>query len=142
MTGPVVIYDGVCNLCNESVNFIIRRERSPVLKFSPSQSDYARNLVDAAALSRIASQSVILYRDGRIYTGSDAVVELAHYLKWPWSMLRHLAILPVRLRETAYRLIADNRYRIFGKSETCIMPDKSLLDRFIGLNDGPGKWTD
>jgi predicted DCC family thiol-disulfide oxidoreductase YuxK len=80
-----------------------------------------------------AAKSIILIDSGMAYTRSDAAIRIATYLRWPWSTARHLKILPRGLRNWLYDTIAANRYRFFGKSDSCIIPDKSIKDRFTGL---------
>ncbi len=133
MSSPVIIYDGVCHLCNATVNFIIRHERESVLKFSPNQSDFAKDLLAQAGMPAIDPDSIIFVNCGEVFICSDAVIRIAPHLKWPWSMARFMVILPRRLRDWLYRIVADNRYRLFGKADACIMPDKSIKGRFIGL---------
>ena len=131
---PVVIYDGVCHLCNGSVAFIIRKEMQPVLKFAPGQSAFARNLLDSSGDAVFKNNSIILVDCGNLLFKSDAALRIAAYMRWPWSLLRFLRIIPRRIRDWVYDRIAANRYRLFGKSESCLVPDKSIQHRFIGLD--------
>lgn len=130
MSEPVVLFDGTCNLCNGSVQFIIDHERAPTLKFASLQSDAARTLL-GAELPPGDPESVMLVEDGRTYSHSTAALRIARYLRAPWRWLVVLVVVPRFLRDAVYRFIARNRYRWFGKSETCRVPTPELRARFL-----------
>lgn len=130
----VVLFDGVCNLCNSSVDFIIRNDKRGRFKVAPLQSDTGKKLLKDAGLSeeRIASlDSVLLYRKGRVYGKSKAALEIAKNLGFPISLLYGFIIIPPFLRDIVYNFIARNRYRWFGKKETCRLPTEEERARFL-----------
>lgn len=140
---PTVLFDGVCNLCNGAVQFIIDHERSPALRFAALQSDHGEQLLTAAFGAARAKElragasdqgdpdSVILVEAGRGYSHSTAGLRIVRYLRAPWSWLYAFVVVPRPLRDAVYRFIARNRYRWFGKSETCRVPTPELRQRFI-----------
>ncbi|MBK8502081.1 MAG: DUF393 domain-containing protein [Saprospiraceae bacterium] len=125
---PVLFFDGVCNLCNASIQFVLRHEHGENLLFSPLQSETAQRL-----LSSVPSEtdSLILYKNGKIFFQSDAALRVARYLKSPYRFLAILLFIPSFIRNPIYRIIARNRYRLFGRSSTCMLPAPSLANRFI-----------
>jgi predicted DCC family thiol-disulfide oxidoreductase YuxK len=125
---PVVLFDGVCNLCNGSVVFIIRNDPRGVLRFAPLQSEQADRLLGGRTPPR---DSVVLVENGRVYTRSEAVLRIARLLRQPWPLLSGLIVLPAGVRDWLYDWIARNRYRWFGKREACMMPTPELRSRFL-----------
>lgn len=150
---PVVLFDGVCNLCNSFVQFVLDHERGPELRFAALQSDAARALlasagsiawVDAelgvgpAATSPSDGESgesgpatIVFVERGRAYVRSTAALRIARYLRTPWRLLYVLTVVPRFLRDAVYRWIGKNRYRWFGKTETCRVPTPELRARFL-----------
>jgi len=139
-----VLFDGKCNLCNGSVQFIIDHERAPNLRFAPLQSDIAserlkatlgedatRALVLGAAGSG-DPDSIVVIEDGKAYTHSTAALRLAAHLTAPWRWAFVFYVVPRFIRDLVYRWIARNRYRWFGKTESCRVPTPELRARFIG----------
>jgi len=140
----LVLFDGKCNLCNGSVQFIIDHERAPNLRFAPLQSDIAserlkatlgedatRALVLGAAGSG-DPDSIVVIEDGKAYTHSTAALRLAAHLTAPWRWAFVFYVVPRFIRDLVYRWIARNRYRWFGKTESCRVPTPELRARFIG----------
>lgn len=131
----VVLFDGVCNLCNSAVQFIIRRDPRAKLKFAPLDSPTARGLLGSAEFTGSLPDSIILVEGGpdsrRITTQSTAVLRIAKRLRGPWPLAYALIVIPKPLRDWAYRFIARNRYRWFGKRESCMLPTPELRDRFL-----------
>lgn len=139
-----MLFDGKCNLCNGSVQFIIDHERAPNLRFAPLQSDIAserlkatlgedatRALVLGAAGSG-DPDSIVVIEDGKAYTHSTAALRLAAHLTAPWRWAFVFYVVPRFIRDLVYRWIARNRYRWFGKTESCRVPTPELRARFIG----------
>lgn len=133
----IVLFDGVCNLCNASVSFIIDRDPHGYFRFASLQSD-----AGAALLRRHGRrpgigvppgklESVILVERGRLYSQSDAALRISRRLSGAWPLVSGLVIVPRPLRDLVYRWIAANRYRWFGKSETCRVPTPDLRARFL-----------
>ncbi len=129
---PVVLFDGVCNLCNASINFVIDRDARSVFRFAPLQSDVGRALVAECGLE--GEDSIVLVEDGRCYVRSDAALRIARRLDGAWPMLSALRIVPRPLRDAAYRVIARNRYRWFGRQDACRLPTPDLRARFLDFD--------
>jgi predicted DCC family thiol-disulfide oxidoreductase YuxK len=124
----VLYFDGVCNLCNASVQWIIRRDKKEQFLFAPLQSERGE------AAQKEAGQkldSIILQHEGKLMTRSDAALKIAGLLGAPWSWLTMLRIFPAGLRNTVYDWIARNRYRWFGKKDACMLPTPALRSRFL-----------
>lgn len=127
--GPILLFDGVCNLCNASVTWIIKRDRRARFRFAPLQSRFAREAL--AAHPRPIPDSVILLDRGRVLTRSAAAIGVARRLGLPWSLAAVFWIVPRPLRDAAYSFIAARRYRWFGKQDACMVPTPALRTRFI-----------
>ena len=127
----IVLFDGVCNLCNSSVDCIIRHEKSHKLQFASLQSDVGKSIVNKSGLDEIPD-SVMLYVDGKLLIRSDAVLAISTYLKRPYAYGIIFKYVPKILRDSVYNLIAKNRYRWFGKKETCRVPSADERERFLG----------
>jgi predicted DCC family thiol-disulfide oxidoreductase YuxK len=125
------LFDGVCNLCNASVRFLIARDHRAALRFTSLQSDLGRTLIAQHELDGTGLDSVILVENGRAWVESEAALRIAMHLGWPWRAAGVLRLLPRRLRDAGYRLIARNRYRWFGKQDACLMPTPELRARFL-----------
>lgn len=126
----IILFDGVCNLCNGSVNFLIRRDFKKVFIFSPLQSNFGKLLVEELNVPK-KIDSIILVIDNKYYIKSDAVIEIIKELKWYWRMLNILKILPRKFRNLLYDFIASNRYKWFGKRNKCMIPTEDIKSRFI-----------
>lgn len=129
---PLVLFDGVCNLCNRSVQTILRHDRRARFRFASLQSPLGEKLRDDLGIDRQKVDSVILVEGGRWYKESDAALRIANGLGGLWRAFRVFRLVPRPLRDAAYRLIARNRYRWFGKTETCWIPTPELRGRFLG----------
>jgi predicted DCC family thiol-disulfide oxidoreductase YuxK len=129
--GPVVLFDGVCNLCSASVQFLIARDRTATLRFASLQSDSGRELLLHHKMSSDYARSVVLIERGQVFVESDAALRIAGYLGWPWRLVRFARVLPRRLRDALYRFVADNRYRWFGRTDTCLIPSPAIRSRFL-----------
>ena len=126
---PVVLFDGVCNLCNASVQFILKHEKIEVLKFATLQDDKIKHLLSKYTNTEI-HDSVLLIENGTLYQESDAALRIARYLKF-FRLFYFLIFIPTWIRNPIYRLIARNRYKWFGKREQCMIPDKNVKHRFL-----------
>lgn len=129
---PLVLFDGVCNLCNRSVQTILRHDRQARFRFASLQSPLGEKLRDDLGIDREKVDSVILVEGGRWYKESDAALRIARGLGGLWKLFGVFRLVPRPLRDAAYRLIARNRYRWFGKTETCWVPTPELRGRFLG----------
>ena len=126
----VILYDGVCNLCNASVRFILKYEKKPYYLFAPLQGKYASEIRNKYALPEDAD-SVVLLENNQIYTASTAALRIAQNLKIPWRWMLVFKALPISLRDGIYHWIARNRYRWFGKKDTCEIPSPEIAHRFL-----------
>lgn len=128
---PVVIYDGVCYLCQSSIHFIIAHASHQQFMFTPLQSDFAQSLMAKYGINHLAQDTFILIKDEKYYTQSDAALEVSKSFAGWARVLRGFQYLPKTFRDKCYQIIARNRYKIFGKAEQCLMPSKEINARFI-----------
>jgi len=131
---PVVLFDGVCNLCNGSVRFVIERDPHKHFQFAPLQSETATTLIGRTADPLAMPDSIVLVDDGRLYVRSTAALRIARRLRFPWPLLWLFMAVPRPLRDWVYDLIARRRYGWFGKRDTCMVPTKEIRDRFLEMN--------
>ncbi|MEY2923976.1 MAG: hypothetical protein RLZZ337_516 [Bacteroidota bacterium] len=127
---PIVLFDGVCNLCNSSVDFIIHWESKDNLRFASLQSEFGKSVLEK--WEGELPDSIVFLEKGKIYVRSSAALRIAGYLKYPWPILRVLFVFPKILRDLVYDFIAKNRYRWFGKKETCRIPTPFEMRKFLG----------
>lgn len=127
----IILFDGVCNLCNSSVNFIIDRDKNNKFKFAALQSDTGQRLLEKFSLNASEFDSVILIDDNKFYTKSTAALKIAKEFPSFWKFLYVLIIIPAPLRNVFYDLVAKNRYRLFGKKDSCRMPTPELKEKFL-----------
>jgi len=126
---PVILFDGVCNLCNGSVAFIIARDPKGYFQFASLQSEAGRRLLGGA--KGPLPDSVALVEDGHVYTRSDAALRVARRLRFPWGLFYGLVVVPRVVRDALYDVVARNRYRWFGRRDTCMVPTPELRRRFL-----------
>jgi predicted DCC family thiol-disulfide oxidoreductase YuxK len=127
---PIVFFDGVCNLCNASVQWLIKRDQKHQFRFAPLQGETAKlhlKITDENAIP----QSVILFENGKVYQKSTAALRLAVKLGFPWFLAGIFFIIPRFLRDWVYDYIARNRYRWFGKKDACMIPTPELKALFL-----------
>ena len=128
----IILFDGVCNLCNGSVIFILNWEKDAVFQFASIQSEAGKELLKWCGLQSDYRQAVILVDNGNIYLGSTAALMIGHDLKFPWYLLSYIGfVVPRFFRNWVYNQIARHRYQWFGKREICMVPTESLRARFI-----------
>jgi predicted DCC family thiol-disulfide oxidoreductase YuxK len=127
---PVILFDGVCNLCSGSVQFILKRDTEKKLLFASLQSAYGQELLQKFNLPVDNFNSFILYLDGKIFTRSTAVLKMFSQLKG-WRWVKIFWLVPKFIRDAVYNLIAKNRYKWFGKKEECWLPTADLSARFL-----------
>jgi predicted DCC family thiol-disulfide oxidoreductase YuxK len=118
----IILYDGICNLCNGFVRFIRKRDRKSVFEFIPLQSDEGREYLSSHSLPEDKLDTVIYIENGDMFMKSSAGLRILRLLGWPWKVLYLFIILPVPVRDFLYDIIALSRYRIFGKSHSCEIP--------------------
>jgi predicted DCC family thiol-disulfide oxidoreductase YuxK len=127
----LVLFDGVCNLCNGLVQFIIKRDPSSKFRFASLQSDFGRSQLVRFNLDPELLHSIVVIDGDVALQRSDAAIYIAKQLGGPWKLLRAFKILPKFLRDAGYDVVAANRYRIFGKKDSCMIPTPQLKERFI-----------
>jgi len=127
---PVILFDGVCKLCNGSVNFILQIDREGRLKFASLQSDYGRRVLEDHGLKSDPLDSMMLLEGTRLTVKSTAVLRISKYLGGAWPLCMIALVIPRFIRDFLYDITAKNRYRWFGKYDTCRLPDALFEDRF------------
>jgi predicted DCC family thiol-disulfide oxidoreductase YuxK len=127
----IVLFDGVCNFCNGSVRFIIRRDRRGYFRFAALQSNVGAELEERYGLDPSALDTLVLIEGRGVYTKSAAALRIARRLRWPWVALYALIVVPRRLRDLAYDWFARRRYRWFGRREECMVPSPKMRERFL-----------
>jgi len=130
---PLLLFDGVCNLCNGAVNFVIDRDKDQQIKFASLQSKLGQQISEVYKLPSEDFQSMILLKSGKIYLRSNAALEVSRYLTGGWPLFLGFKIVPRFLRDWIYRVISDNRYRWFGKKDQCRIPTPELKNRFLSV---------
>ena len=117
----IILFDGICNLCNGAVNFILKRDKKKQFRFVALQSEKGIDLISKFKIAP-ETDSIILILNNQIYTESDAAIEIAKLLPALWNWLSVFKIIPKKVRDGIYKWIAKNRYRWFGKRKTCRIP--------------------
>ncbi|WP_061247729.1 thiol-disulfide oxidoreductase DCC family protein [Leptospira noguchii] len=128
---PIVFFDGICNLCNFVVLFFLDRNQKGNLKFASLQSMAAERILGNKVGFNDSPSSVLFLEEGILYQKSNAILKISAYLCFPWNLLPLFRWVPACFRDLIYNWIARNRYRWFGKLETCRIPDPSLKHRFL-----------
>ena len=131
MDKPIVLFDGVCNLCAWSVRFIIDRNPQANFRFASLQSPAGQLLRARYGPPTVAMESVVLIEQGQWYIESDAALRITRFLSSPWSIFYIGLWIPRPIRDVVYRWVARHRYHWFGKSETCLVPWPELRERFL-----------
>jgi predicted DCC family thiol-disulfide oxidoreductase YuxK len=127
----IVLFDGVCNLCNGSVQFIIKHDKKGYFRFAALQSDTGQKLLQQAGLPKDYLATFVYIENGKYSTQSTAALKVAKHLSGLWPLLYGLIIIPAPIRNFFYKLVANNRYRWFGKQESCMIPTPELREKFI-----------
>jgi predicted DCC family thiol-disulfide oxidoreductase YuxK len=131
MESPIILFDGVCNLCNTSVQFVIEHDPTAIFRFASLQSDAGQAILAKNALNTEGLNSVILVENEVIYDRSTAALRIAKRLSGGVQLLAVFLIVPRFIRDFVYKIVAKNRYRWFGKQEVCWLPTKELKARFL-----------
>jgi predicted DCC family thiol-disulfide oxidoreductase YuxK len=131
VNSPILLFDGVCNLCNASVQWVLLHDRKGIFRFAALQSEAGQALLRAHGLPTDQLNSAVLLAEGRVWLRSDASLELLRRLGGPWRLLSALRYLPRWLRHPVYDWVARNRYRWFGRQTQCFVPRKEWQERFI-----------
>lgn len=131
MKNPILLFDGVCNLCSSAVNFIIKYDKHQIFRFAQLQSGTGKNLQQEFNLPDNIINSVILIYDGKVFTKSNAVIKIAGMLPFPFNLIPVFRIVPKTLLDKIYDVVAGNRYKWFGRKESCMIPSKEIKNLFI-----------
>jgi predicted DCC family thiol-disulfide oxidoreductase YuxK len=127
----LVLFDGVCNLCNRTVQFIIKNDPEARFKFAALQNYREYSILQTDQPVNNQTESVVYIQNGQVYFASSAVLEIFKELGWPWKILYAFKIFPLRFRDFFYNQLAKRRYRIFGKRNNCMIPSADIRDRFL-----------
>jgi predicted DCC family thiol-disulfide oxidoreductase YuxK len=127
----VILFDGVCNLCNGFVQFVLKHDKDRIFQFASLQSNYGVGLSKHFNLPVADHETIVLYDGKNVLTESDAVFKIVDSLGGIYEMAFVLKIFPKPVRDWFYRLVAKNRYKIFGKKDQCMVPTENVKDRFL-----------
>jgi predicted DCC family thiol-disulfide oxidoreductase YuxK len=127
----VILFDGVCNLCNGFVQFLIKRDPTAKFKFASLQSDFGKSQLARFNLNPEVLHSIIVIDGETVHQRSDAALRIANHLGGVWKGLNIFKVLPKVFRDAVYNVVARNRYRLFGRRESCMIPTPELKGRFI-----------
>jgi predicted DCC family thiol-disulfide oxidoreductase YuxK len=138
VTGPVMLYDGVCGFCNKSVRLILDHDRRETMRFAALQSSYALAIIERHPKLREVDSVVIVENarggtDERVYVRSNAALKIASYLGGFWKLFLAAKVIPRPVRDYLYDLFARNRYRLFGKYDSCMLPPPAVRSRFLDV---------
>ncbi|MGA9768219.1 MAG: DCC1-like thiol-disulfide oxidoreductase family protein [Blastocatellia bacterium] len=132
---PVLLYDGVCGLCNKSVQMILDHDKRKEMRFAPLQSDYGRQVIARHPELKNADSIVFVERGSseRVFIRSNAALRVASYLGGAWKLLLFFRIIPRPVRDFFYDLMAKYRYKFFGKYDSCMLPSPDVRSRFLEM---------
>lgn len=128
---PLILFDGVCNLCQWSVQFVIRHDRQQTFYFSSLQSEWGQLLLREHGLGETELKTMVHYHQGQVDIRSAAALKIARRLSGLWSLTALFIFVPARLRDGIYQWVSRNRYAWFGRKEECWIPSDSLAKRFL-----------
>ena len=127
----IVLFDGVCNLCNGAVQFIIKRDKDEQFLFASLQSNFGKDQLRKSGLDPLSLQSILVIEGDSVFQRSDAALKIASHLDGVWSYFAVLRFVPKIIRDGVYNFIARYRYSIFGKQDSCMIPTAELKARFV-----------
>lgn len=127
----VIFFDGLCNLCNGAVQFVIKRDPKNLFQFASLQSEYATKVLAKFDLEPQQGDSFVLLENDKVYQRSTAALRVARKLSGLWPLLYALIIVPRFIRDAVYNYVAKNRYKWFGKKESCWIPTAELKEKFL-----------
>jgi len=128
---PLMLFDGVCNLCNGWVRFCLAHERGTALRFAAMQSATGQAVLRRLGLPLDVYESFLFVEDGAVHAKSEGFFRMLHHLRQPWPWLRLARVLPRALCDWGYDGIARNRYRLFGRQDRCMTPSSEVARRFL-----------
>lgn len=127
----IILFDGVCNLCNNSVRFIIKKDKAKRFLFTSLQSDAGQDILLQFRLKKSDFESIVFIEHGIIYKKSSAILKIVRHLPYLWKLIYGLIIIPPFVRDYLYSIVANNRYKWFGKRDFCMAPSDELKERFL-----------
>jgi predicted DCC family thiol-disulfide oxidoreductase YuxK len=130
-SSPTILFDGVCNLCNSSVQFVIKKDIDKIFQFASLQSDAGEKLLKQYNLSTSNFDSFILIQENKVYQKSGAALKVVKQLSGSIKLLYAFIVIPTFIRDAVYNFIAKNRYKWFGKKDECMVPTPELKGRFL-----------
>lgn len=130
-THRIILFDGVCNLCNGAVNFVIQRDTSNIFKFAPLQENAGTVLLKKYAISFQKLDSIVLIENDKVYVKSSAALRIARKMSGLWPLLYVCLVIPRFIRDGVYDFIAKNRYKWFGRKEQCMIPTPDFREKFL-----------
>lgn len=127
----LVLFDGVCNLCNDSVKFLIKRDKKKKFRYASLQSNIGQKVLWEIDLDPKKTDSIVFLAEGATFTKSTAALRIAKSLGGIWSILEVLLLIPAPIRNLVYDVIAKNRYKCYGKKEECMVPKPEWKELFV-----------
>lgn len=127
----IILFDGICNLCNSSVQFVIRHDPKKIFKFASLQSEVGHSLLISGGLEIERGNSFVLISNGQYFTQSTAALRVMKLLGGGWQIFYSLMIIPKFIRDSIYSVVARNRYKWFGQRAACMIPTAELKERFL-----------
>lgn len=127
----VIIFDGLCNLCNNKINFVIRNDKKDYFRFAPLQSEIGKKQLAKHHIHQHNFNTFFLLENNKTYKQSTAVLRIIKKLDGLWPILYVLIIIPAFMRNVIYNIIAKNRYKWWGKRDSCAVPDGANLEKFL-----------
>tara|TARA_R110002073_G_scaffold4213_2_gene28015 strand:- start:1454 stop:1864 length:411 start_codon:yes stop_codon:yes gene_type:complete len=128
---PIILFDGVCNLCNTSIQLIIKKDLKEQFLFAPLQSDAGQRILLHNKLENLDFGTIILLENNKIYDKSTAALRITRRLSGGYPLLYAFVIVPKFIRDAVYKTIANNRHKWFGKQAQCMVPTASIKERFL-----------
>ncbi len=128
---PIILFDGICNLCNSSVQFVLKHDKQGVFRFASLQSEAGQLLLQKYNLPHSNFNSFVLIEDDKVFLKSTAALKVAKRMSGATKYLYAFIIVPAFIRDAIYNVIANNRYKWFGKKESCMIPTPALQSRFL-----------
>ena len=130
-SNKVILFDGVCNFCNGAINFVIKKDKKNVFKFAALQSEIGKTLLSKYKIDTSKVDSIILLDGDDCYVKSSAALRIAKHMSGGYPLLYGFLILPRFIRDAVYDFIARNRYKWFGKKDSCMIPTPELKEKFL-----------
>lgn len=127
----IILFDGVCNLCNSSVTFIIKRDKKDIFRFAALQSEVGETYIEKHQIDTSKTDSILLIDGDKYYEKSSAALKIARYLSGGYPLLYAFMIVPKPIRNWVYDYIAKHRYKWFGKKDSCMIPTAELKNKFL-----------